>query len=213
MAPQRTVNDRSLSGRVGGVLGRLGRAGGVVFLLVGLVLGGVGAYQGAYAAGWVGTHGTVTVEGCEVNYPHNASRSSRKNRRIVRCYGTFVSDDGKSKDVNATLEGQRRYLPGTEVSVQQTDLPTADVDTDANYVVAGLNRAMRWFAAFFASWVLIGLGVFCVATGYAPFGRSRISYDAAWEAAGQNAMRPAVIGMIGVGIAGAGLSYLVSLFL
>ncbi|MGW3099939.1 hypothetical protein ACWDCC_41610 [Streptomyces sp. NPDC001102] len=26
-------------------------------------------------------------------------------------------------------------------------------------------------------WVLTGLGLFCFATGYAPFGRSRVPYD------------------------------------
>jgi hypothetical protein len=77
------------------------------------------------------------------SHPHCASRSSRKNRRTVRCYGTFVSDDGKAKDINAALEGKRRYLQGTEVSVQQTGAPTADADTDTGYVAAGLNRAMR----------------------------------------------------------------------
>ncbi|MBT2504799.1 hypothetical protein J7I98_02595 [Streptomyces sp. ISL-98] len=205
--------DRWLRGLVGSTLGRLGRAGGVVFLLAGLALTGVGAYQGAYAAGWAGTHGTLTVESCEVTSPHNVSRSSRKNRSTIRCCGTFASDDGKAKDINAALEGKRGYLQGTEVSVQQTDAPTADADTDADYVVAGLNRAMHWFAAFFAGWVLTGLGVFCVATGYAPFGSSRISYGAAWDAAGRNATRPTTIGMIGVGIVGAGLSYLVSLFI
>jgi hypothetical protein len=44
--------DRSLTGLVGGAFGRLGRAGGLVFLLAGLTLSGFGAYEGAYAAGW-----------------------------------------------------------------------------------------------------------------------------------------------------------------
>ncbi|MCZ9340655.1 hypothetical protein NGM37_23125, partial [Streptomyces sp. TRM76130] len=61
-------------------------------------------------------------------------------------------------------------------------------------------------------WVLTGLGVFCLATGYAPFGRSRVSYDAAWEAAGRGALRPIVLGMLGAGIAGAGVCLLVSCF-
>jgi hypothetical protein len=183
-----------------------------VFLLAGLILSGFAAYEGTYAAGWAGTHGTLMVEGCEVSYPNNASRSSRKNRRTVRCYGTFVSDDGKTEGINASLQGKRRYLQGTEVSVQRTDLPTVDADTDATYVATGMDRALRWFAAFFGGWVLVGLGVFCVVTGYAPFGRSRISYNAAWEAAGRSVTRPAVIGIIGVGIVGAGLSYLASLF-
>ncbi|MCZ9338421.1 hypothetical protein NGM37_11600, partial [Streptomyces sp. TRM76130] len=87
-----------------GALGRLGRAGGLVFLLAGLLLSGWGAYQGAYLAGWAGTHGTLTVEQCDVSYPNNASRSSRKNRRPVRCAGTFVSDDGTHRDPEAAVQ-------------------------------------------------------------------------------------------------------------
>lgn len=83
---------------------------------------------------------------------------------------------------------------------------------DAEYVQTGMDRAWRWFGAFFGGWVLTGLGVFCLATGFAPFGRSRISFDAAWEAAGRGVTRPTVIGMIGVGLVGAGVSFLVSYF-
>ncbi|MDG4856968.1 hypothetical protein P8605_02130 [Streptomyces sp. T-3] len=179
----------------------------------GLVLGGFGAYEGAYAAGWAGTHGKLTVESCDVVHTRHGSSSGRKNRgRTVRCHGTFVSDDGKTKDVNATLESKRDYLQKTQVSVQQTDFGTIDLDTDASYVVSGWDRALRWFAGFFGAWILIGLGVFCLATGYAPFGRSRIGFNAAWEAAGRNVTRAAVIGMMGVGLVGAVLSFLISLF-
>ena len=204
--------DRSLTGLVNGAFGRLGRAGGLVFLLAGLVLSGFGAYEGAYAAGWAGTHGTLTVQQCEVSHPSNASRSSRKNRRPVRCEGTFVSEDGKSTDANAAVQVRQRYAPGAELAVQQTGQPTTEGAMDADYVQAGLDRAWRWFGAFFGGWVLTGLGVFCLATGFAPFGRSRISFDAAWKAAGRGVTRSVVIGVIGVGLVGAGVSFLVSYF-
>ncbi|NUP17885.1 MAG: hypothetical protein HOZ81_17695 [Streptomyces sp.] len=202
--------DRSLAGLVGGAFGRLGRAGGLVFLLAGLVVSGWGAYEGAYAAGWAGTHGTLTVQQCDVSYPANASRSSRKNRRPVRCEGTFVSEDGKSTDVHAAVQVRQRHAPGTELAVQQTEPLTAADAADADYVQTGMDRAWRRFGAFFGGWVLTGLGVFCLATGFAPFGRSRVSFDAAWEAAGRGATRAAVIGVIGVGLVGAGVSFLVS---
>ncbi|MBT2413086.1 hypothetical protein J7I94_21410 [Streptomyces sp. ISL-12] len=200
------------SGLVAGALGRLGRAGGLVFLLAGLLLSGWGAYEGAYLAGWAGTHGTLTVERCDISYLNNASRSSRKNRRPVRCAGTFVSDDGRSRDAGAAVQVRQRFAAGTELSVQQTDPPSASGAADADYVQSSAGRAWRWFGVFFGGWVLTGLGVFCLATGYAPFGRSRVSYDAAWEASGRGVTRPVVIGMLGVGLVGAGVCLLVSYF-
>jgi len=202
--------DRSAASSLDGALGRLGRWGGLVFLLAGLALSGWGAYEGTYLAGWAGTHGTLTVQRCEVSYPNNASRSSRKNRRPVHCEGAFVSDDGNSRDAGAAVQVRHRYEAGAELSVQQTDAPATATSADGEYIQAGLDRAWRYFAAFFGGWVLTGLGVFCLATGYAPFGQSRVSYDEAWEAAGRGATRVLVIGMIGVGLVGAAVTFLVS---
>ncbi|MFF4509200.1 hypothetical protein [Streptomyces sp. NPDC001401] len=199
-------------GFVDGALGRLGRLGGLVFLLAGLALSGWGAYEGAYPAGWAGTQGTLTVKQCEVSHPNNASRSSRKNRRPVRCEGTFVSDDGKHTDAGAAVQVRHRYGAGAEVAVQQTDAPATATSADGEYIQAGPDRAWRFFAAFFGGWVPTGLGVFCLATGYAPFGHSRVSYDEAWDAAGRGVTHVVVIGMIGVGLVGAGGSFLVSYF-
>ncbi|WP_406413594.1 hypothetical protein [Streptomyces sp. NBC_01614] len=204
--------DRSLAGLVGRAFGRLGRAGGLVFLIAGLGLSGFGAYEGAYAAGWAGTQGTLTVQQCEASYPNNASRSSRKNRRPVRCEGTFVAEGGRSTDTNAAVQVRQRYAQGTELSVQQTEPPVSDGGTGTDYVQAGMDRAWRWFAASFGGWVFTGLGVFCLATGFAPFGASRISFDAAWEAAGRGVTRSAVLGMIGVGLVGTGVTFLISYF-
>lgn len=204
--------DRSAVGLVGRAFGRLGRAGGLVFLLAGLALSGWGAYEGAYAAGWAGTHGTLTVKQCERNSSLNTSRSSRKKRLTVRCEGTFVSEDGKSTDANAAVRVRYKYAQGTELSVQQAAAPTTDTATDGDYIQTNKPRGWRFFAAFFGGWVLTGLGAFCLATGYAPFGQSRISYDAAWAASGRGVTRPIVIGVIGVGLVGAAVSFLVSYF-
>ncbi|MCL6672699.1 MULTISPECIES: hypothetical protein [Streptomyces] len=190
-----------LNGLVSGALGRLGRWGGLVFLLAGLALSGWGAYQGSYLAGWAGTHGTLTVQRCEVSYPNNASRSSRKNRRPVRCEGVFVADGGADREAGASVRVRQRYAAGTELSVQRAG---------GEYLQSGLDRAWRYFAAFFGGWVLTGLGLFCLATGYAPFGRSRVSYDGAWEAAGRGRTRVVVLGMTGVGSVGGILSFLIS---
>ncbi|MEU6578350.1 hypothetical protein [Streptomyces sp. NPDC046805] len=207
-----TAMDRSPGGLVGRAFGRLGRAGGLVFLLAGLALSGWGAYEGAYAAGWAGIHGTLTVEHCEISYPNNASRSSRKNRRPILCEGAFVSEDGGNKDTHAGVQVRQRYATGTELAVQQTAEPTTANTTNTDYVATGMDRALRFFAAFAGGWVLTGLGVFCLATGYAPFGESAISYDEAWETSGRGATRPTVIGMIGAGLLGAAVLYLAGYF-
>ncbi|MFI7412242.1 hypothetical protein ACIBU0_26570 [Streptomyces sp. NPDC049627] len=133
--------------------GRQNTGEGLVFLLAGLALSGWGAYEGAYAAGWAGTRGTLTVNVCEVSYPNNASRSSRKNRRPVRCEGTFVSEDGRSTDAHAAVQVRKRYAAGTELAVQQTEPSTADDAADAEYLQGGMDRALRWFGAFFGGWV------------------------------------------------------------
>lgn len=75
-----TAGDRSLAGLVGRAFGRLCRAGGPVFLLARL----------------------------EVSYASNASRSSRKNRRPVRCEGTFDSEDGWSTGLDAAVQVRKR---------------------------------------------------------------------------------------------------------
>ncbi|WP_427165739.1 hypothetical protein ACQF4J_14260 [Streptomyces sp. C1-1] len=166
-----------------------------------VVRGGWGAYEGAYLAGWAGTHGILTVRQCEVSYPNNASRGSRKNRRPMRCEGVCVSDGGRSRDAGVAVQVRRRYGAGTELSVQRTG---------GGYVQSGLDRPWRYFAAFFGGWVLTGLGLFCLTTGYAPSGRSRVSYDDAWEAAGRNHTRAVILGMIGVGLVGGAVSFLIS---
>jgi hypothetical protein len=199
------------AGVIGGAIGRLGRWGGLVFLLAGLALSGWGAYEGVYLAGWAGNHGTLTVKQCDVSYP-GASHRRRTNHRLFRCDGSFVSDDGGSRDASASVQAGHRYAQGTELSVQQAEAPSTDTSADGGYVQVGMDRAWRFFGAFFGGWVLSGLGVFCLATGYTPFGQSRVSYDTAWDAAGRGVTRPILIGMIGVGIVGAGLSFLVSYF-
>ncbi|MET7478719.1 hypothetical protein ABZT17_30740 [Streptomyces sp. NPDC005648] len=204
--------DRSAASSLDKALGRLGRWGGVLFLLAGLALSGWGAYEGTYLAGWAGAHGTLTVRQCEVGHPNNAARSSRKNRRPVRCEGAFVSDDGRNRDPGAAVRVRHRYDAGAELAVQQTDAPTSASSADGAYIQAGLDRAWRYFAAFFGGWVLTGLGLFCLATGYAPFGQSRVPYDEAWEAAGRGVTRATVSGMIGVGLAGAVVTFLISYF-
>ena len=192
----------------------LGRLGGAVFLIIGLLLSGYSAYEGVYAAGFAGTAGTLKVTSCEAKYHHNASRRSRRGTDNVRCHGTFVAAAKSDRDTRAYVDTRRDYPAGATLDVQQGGpaLSLTHIGSDRDYVATDAKRALRWLSGVFGGLVLIGLGVFCTATGYAPFGRSQITFDAAWETAGRSTLRRLVIAVLGVGLVGAGLSWLVSLF-
>ncbi|NBE52722.1 hypothetical protein [Streptomyces boluensis] len=193
----------------------LGRLGGAVFLIIGLLVSGYSAYEGVYAAGFAGTAGTLKVTSCESKFLHNSARRSRRGTDNVRCHGTFVAAEGKAaRDREAYVDTRRGYPAGAVLDVQQGGpaLSLTHLGSERDYVATDAKRAMRWFSGTFAGLAFLGLGIFCTASGYAPFGRSRISYDAAWEAAGRSALRPTVIGFLAVGLVGAGLCWLVSLF-
>lgn len=193
----------------------LGRLGGAVFLIFGLLVGGYSVYEGVYAAGWAGTAGTLKVSSCESKYLHNASRRSRRGTDNVRCHGIFAAADGKSgRDTEAAVDTRHGYPTGAVLDVQQGGpaLSLTHLGSDRDYVATDAKRALRWFSGTFAGLLLLALGLFCTATGYAPFGRSQITFDGAWEAAGRSRLRSIVIGTVAVGLAGAGLCWLVSLF-
>ncbi|MFM9373049.1 hypothetical protein [Streptomyces sp. Da 82-17] len=194
----------------------LGRLGGAVFLILGLLLSAYSAYEGGYAAGFAGSAGELKVSSCEAKFHHNAARRSRRGTDNVRCHGTFVPAPGQSgaRDPQAYVDTRRGYPEGAVLEVRQGGpaLSLTHLGEDRDYVATDGKRALRWFSGALAGLVLIGLGVFCTATGYAPFGRSRITYEAAWERAGRSPLRRTVIGLLGVGLVGAGLCWLASLF-
>ncbi|MGW0733551.1 hypothetical protein [Streptomyces sp. NPDC002851] len=197
----------------------LSRTGSAVLLILGLLVIGYAGYEGAYAAGLAGADGKLKVTECAVKNPDNAARNSRKGRQNMRCYGTFVPGGAKgttaARDTSAYVDIKAGYPEGAELSVRRQPGPTLipEISTDGGYVVVTAKNALRWTAGLLGGLALTGLGVFCAGTGYSPFGRSRVTFDGAWDAAGRGALRPTVIGMLGVGVAGAALAWLVSLFL
>ncbi|MFC7308673.1 hypothetical protein ACFQVC_31210 [Streptomyces monticola] len=193
----------------------LGRLGSVVFLALGLLVGGYSAYEGAYAAGLAGSAGTLKVTSCESKFVHNASRRSRRGTDNVRCHGTFTGSDGRgARDAQASVDTRRGYPAGTTLDVQQGGpaLSLTHIGSGQAYGATDSKRALRWFSGTFAGVALVGLGIFCGATGYSPFKRSLVSFDAAWETAGRSSLRWVVIAAVGAGVVGAGLVWLVSLF-
>ncbi|WP_329123753.1 hypothetical protein [Streptomyces sp. NBC_01465] len=191
----------------------LGRAAGAGFLLLALLAAAFTAYQGANTVGWIGTHGELTVQSCDTSHT-TTSRARRHNSRHVTCYGTFVSDDGKTRDINAQIEdGKRRYPGGTELSVQRTGAPTLSTDTDTSYVITAPYRAGGWFAGFFGSWLVFALGLLYVTTGHLPAGRNKVPFSTTWDAAGRGRARTAAIVVSVAGLAGAAVSFLLGLVL
>ncbi|MBO0511268.1 hypothetical protein [Streptomyces beijiangensis] len=190
----------------------LGRAAGAGFLILALLAAAFTAYQGANTAGWIGTHGELTVQSCDTS-PVTTHRARRHgSSRHVTCYGTFVSDDGKIRDINAQIEdGKRRYLGGAKVSVQRTGAPTLSTDTDASYVITAPYRAGGWFAGFFGSWLIFALGLLYMATGHLPAGRNKVSFSTTWDAAGRGRVRAAAIVITVAGLVGAAVAFLVGL--
>ncbi|MDI3420760.1 hypothetical protein [Streptomyces luteolus] len=194
----------------------IGRLGGAVFLILGLLLSGYSTYEGVYAAGFAGTAGTLKVTSCEAKFHHNASRRSRRGTDNVRCHGTFVPAAGTQgeRDSRAYVDTRRGYPEGALLDVQQGGpaLSLTHLGEDRDYVATDGKRALRWFSGSLGGLVLIGLGIFCTATGYAPFGRGQITYETAWERAGRSPLRRIVIAFLAAGLVGAGLCWLASLF-
>src|SRR6266540_2738342 len=80
----------------------LGRLIGAGLILVGLVLLALGAFLGPYTYA-TATPGKLTVQTCTVDYKYRSSSSSSSSRKKTKtryCYGTFTSNDGKTKDLN-----------------------------------------------------------------------------------------------------------------
>ncbi len=137
-----------------------GRALGGVFFVLALVIFGFGLYNGANAAGVVGTHGTLTVEQCRVRHRVRGSLVV-----TTVCGGTFRSDDGKVVDDQASIRAEavaERVKPGSKVSVQRAD------DWYVWYVRVGFGETTRWIAMFFLGWLVVAFGMSFAATGMFP---------------------------------------------
>ncbi|MEU6846138.1 hypothetical protein ABZ930_30110 [Streptomyces sp. NPDC046716] len=185
----------------------LGRLIGAGIIVVALLFSGFFGWEGLYAAGVRGTHGELKVEKCTVKYERHRSHGHYRTRRSYDCYGTFTSDDGKTKDINAVLDGKMRYAADEKVSVTQAG-EAVSTDRDFDYVVSDAKHAGYNFAGAFALLIAVALGIFCTVTGYFPGKGCKVSYNEAWRASARGATRPVVIAVGAVGALGALVSLL-----
>ncbi|KWT57060.1 hypothetical protein ADL21_36505 [Streptomyces albus subsp. albus] len=184
----------------------LGRAVGLVLLVLGVMVGVISAKEAALVAGFTGTHGTYTVEECHERYP---AADSRHAGRTISCTGAFrPARDGDSGDrggggsafgtdgVNpfGTFHPDAVYPPGTRVPVQTGDGGT--------YVPAGWKHAWGNLAGVAVALPMLAAGVFCLLTGFgARWGRS---FADSWDGLpGGFVLRLLLLSVAGMGILGA----------
>ncbi|KOG66583.1 hypothetical protein ADK76_01990 [Streptomyces griseoflavus] len=176
----------------------LGRAVGLVLLVLGVMLGVISAKEAALAAGVTGTHGMYTVEECHERYP---AAGSRHAGRTISCTGAFrpARDGGSASGTGGvnpfgTFHPDAVYPPGTRVPVQTGDGGT--------YVVAGWKHAWGNLAGVAVALPMLAAGVFCLLTGFgARWGRS---FADSWDGLpGGFVLRPLLLSVAGMGILGA----------
>lgn len=174
----------------------IGRAVGLVLVMLGVTVCAISVRGVALAAGYTGTHGTYTVEKCKERY--TAGGSGRHGSRTISCTGTFRADrdvDG-ARTVNpfGAFHPDTVYPPGTRVPVQSGD--------DGTYVVTGREQVWGRAAGVSVSLPMLAAGAFCLLTGFGarrgrPFGDS-------WDGLpGGMVLRPLLLSVTGVGILGA----------
>jgi hypothetical protein len=144
----------------------LGRLIGAGLILVGLVLLALGAYLGPYTYA-TSTPGKLSVQTCTVEYKYRSSSSSSSSRKKTKtrwCYGTFTSDDGTVKDLNAELKSDALYTRGHVIEARQT--------SDTSYMQDhGWARAIAVGCAWgFGALIALAIGLFCAVTGF-PYGQ------------------------------------------
>ncbi|MFD7663433.1 hypothetical protein [Streptomyces sp. NPDC059788] len=174
----------------------VGRAAGLVLVVLGVMVCVISVKGAALAAGYTGTRGTYTVEACHERYPSGAD--GRHTGRTVSCTGSFRADlDGDGDGaVNpfGTFHPDTVYPPGTRVPVQSGDGGT--------YVAAGWEQAWGDVAGVFVALPMLAAGAFCLLTGFgARWGRS---FGDSWDGLpGGPVLRPLLLSVTGVGILGA----------
>ncbi|MEV6949204.1 hypothetical protein AB0N07_46335 [Streptomyces sp. NPDC051172] len=143
-----------------------GRLIGAGLLLVGLVLLALGAYLGPYTYAR-STPGKLTVQTCTVEYKYRSSSSSSSSRKKTRtrwCYGTFTSDDGTVKDLNAELRSDALYQRGHVIEARRiSDVSYMQDQGWAHAIAVG---CAWWFGALIA----LAVGLFSAITGF-PYGQ------------------------------------------
>ncbi|MDC0772168.1 hypothetical protein [Streptomyces sp. HD] len=143
---------------------------GAGLILVGVVLMALGAYLGPYTYA-TSTPGKLTVDTCTVDYKYRSSTSSssRKKTKTRWCYGTFTSNDGSVKDLNAELKSdlhQRGYV----IEAIKTGDTTYKLD---HGWVGAIATGCAWF---FGGLMPLSMGVLAAITGLSssyPWSRRR----------------------------------------
>jgi hypothetical protein len=135
-----------------------GRLIGLGLLVAGLVLGVAGLYFGPYSVWWAGDTGKISVEECGIGRRPSATsaRSTPARTKTVQCYGTFHSDNGAVKDLNAHVETPYHvYQRGDQVEVRQI--------RHSFYTAHTWVTLSRGLTAFFGGLLACGLGLLFIA--------------------------------------------------
>jgi len=173
-----------------------GRLIGAGLILVSLVLVALGAYLGPYKYA-TSTPGKLTVQNCTVDYKYRSSSSSSSSRKKTKtrwCYGTFTSDDGTIKDLNAELRSDALYQRGHVIETRRiSDLSYMQDQGWAHAIAVG---CAWWFGALIA----LAIGLFSAITGF-PYGQGE----------SQRLFRTTLV-TVGVGVLGLVVSLLVVFF-
>ncbi|MFI7404687.1 hypothetical protein ACIBW9_30125 [Streptomyces sp. NPDC049541] len=173
-----------------------GRLIGAGLILASLVLLALGSYLGPYKYA-TSTPGELTVQTCTVDYKYRSSSSSSSSRKKTKsrwCYGTFTSDDGKVKDLNAELKSDALYQRGHVIEARR--ISDVSYMQDQGWAHAIALGCAWWFGALIA----LAVGLFCAVTGF-PYG----------ERESQGLFRTTLV-TVGVGVLGLVVSLLVVFF-
>lgn len=173
----------------------LGRLIGAGLILVGLVLVALGAYLGPYTYA-TATPGKLTVDTCTVDYKYRSSTSSssRKKTKTRWCYGTFTSNDGSVRDLNAELKSDALHERGYVIEALKTGDTSYQLD---HGWVGAIATGCAWF---FGALISLAIGAFGATTGFVGGGASA-----------QGLFRTCLV-LVGVGVVGLVVSLLVAFF-
>ncbi|MEU4200127.1 hypothetical protein AB0B79_26995 [Streptomyces sp. NPDC039022] len=173
----------------------IGRAVGLVLVVLGVTVCAISVRGVALAAGHTGTQGTYTVEKCKERY--TVGGSGRHGSRTISCAGTFRADRGVdgARTVNpfGAFHPDTVYPAGARVPVQSGD--------DGTYVATGRKQVWGRAAGVSVSLPMLAAGAFCLLTGFGA--RRGRPFGDGWDGLpGGTVLRPLLLSVTGVGILG-----------